>query len=296
MTNPEIDRICGTKTLARHWTDCRPNGKQPEVITREHFERLRPYLTEPVPAWVEVLIEARTVESQNTKNRKIVGHHEQPAQASEWRAKYEGGVSLPPSAITEPHTEEAKNWEGFGTALKPAHEPIILCRKPLDGTYANNVLKHGAGALNINGCRVEGGRWPGNVLHDGCLPDPMDRYFYSAKASKADREAGLELFDMHTAGEVTGGRQEGSDGLNSPRSGAGRTSGAKNIHPTVKPTELMRWLCRLVTPPGGLIVDPFTGSGSTGRGAALEGFGFLGFELDAQYAEIARARIEDAKK
>mgnify|MGYP003634078599 CR=1 FL=1 len=296
MTNPEIDRICGTKTLARHWADCRPNGKQPEVITREHFEKIRPYISEAVPAWVEVMIEARTVESQNTKNRKVVGHHEQPAQASEWRAKYDGGVSLPPSAITEPHTEEAKKWGGFGTALKPAHEPIILCRKPLDGTYANNVLTHGAGALNIKGCRVAGERWPGNVLHDGCMPDPMDRYFYSAKASKSDREAGLELFNLHTAGEVTGGREEGSAGLNSPRSGAGRTSGAKNIHPTVKPTELMRWLCRLVTPPGGLIVDPFTGSGSTGRGAALEGFEFLGFELDAQYSEIARARIEDAKK
>ena len=231
--------------------------------------------------------------------------------------------------VTAPATEEAKRWGGFGTALKPAHEPIILCRKPLDGTYANNVLKHGAGALNIDGCRVgsevmqktasngqvisengsmsganygrvsagtKTGRWPGNVLHDGCLPDPMDRYFYSAKATKADREAGLELFKARTAGEATGGRKDGDLGLNSPRSGAGRTGGAKNIHPTVKPTELMRWLCRLVTPPGGLIVDPFTGSGSTGRGAALEGFEFLGFELDAQYAEIARARIEGAKK
>lgn len=238
------------------------------------------------------------------------------------------GSGFPKSLNIEKATGDPA-WSGFGTALKPMHEPIILCRKPLDGTYANNILKHGVGCLNIDGCRVgssggtrkvnpEGGRatvnaygeglnggvvvetgkgrWPGNVLHDGCLPDPMDRYFYSAKASKSDREAGLELFNMHTAGEVTGGRQEGSDGLNSPRSGAGRTSGAKNIHPTVKPTELMRWLCRLVTPPGGFIVDPFTGSGSTGRGAALEGFDFLGFELDAQYAEIARARIEDAKK
>jgi len=239
------------------------------------------------------------------------------------------GSGFPKSLDIGKATGDPK-WEGFGTALKPAHEPIILCRKPLDGTYANNVLKHGAGALNIDGCRVgtekrtnaaagnkaggaslnmsaqgmpenvEGrevvGRWPGNVLHDGCLPDPMGRYFYSAKATKADREAGLELFKLHTAGEVTGGRGEGSAGLNSPRSGAGRTRGAKNIHPTVKPTELMRWLCRLVTPPGGLIVDPFTGSGSTGRGAALEGFEFLGFELDAQYSEIARARIEDAKK
>jgi site-specific DNA-methyltransferase (adenine-specific) len=194
----------------------------------------------------------------------------------------------------DPVTAAAAAWEGWGTSLKPCHEPIILCRKPLEGTYANNVQKHGVGALNIDGCRVgssggtrheptgegrktgqvfgtygaskmmhiEGlGRFPGNVLHDGCLPEPMDRYFYSTKATKADREAGLD---------------------------------GKNPHPTVKPTKLMRWLCRLVTPPGGIILDPFTGSGSTGRGAVLEGFQFIGFELDPQYVETARARVDDA--
>lgn len=223
-------------------------------------------------------------------------------------------------------------WVGFGTALKPCHEPIILCRKPLDGTYAHNIMTHNVGALNIDGCRVEAkdsqlakkyasvpadsvrenaiygkdlsprrtephpaGRWPGNVLHDGCLPEPMDRYFYCAKASKTDREDGLEDFEMHSAGEVTGGRKEGSAGLDSPRTGAGRTSGAKNVHPTVKPTELMRWLCRLVTPPGGLVLDPFTGSGSTGRGAVLEGFEFLGFEMSAKYSATAEARIKAAQ-
>lgn len=186
-------------------------------------------------------------------------------------------------------------WDGWGTALKPCHEPIILCRKPLDGTHANNVTKHGVGGLNIDKCRVgtermkkekstgvkkgdrlgksggnyvvevigyNVGRWPSNVAHDGCLPPPMDRYFYSAKASRKDRDAGLDV---------------------------------ENPHPAVKPTELMRWLCRLVTPPGGLILDPFAGSGSTGRGAVLEGFKFLGFELDPKYAEIARARILDAE-
>ena len=120
------------------------------------------------------------------------------------------------------------------------------------------------------------------------------RFFYCAKTSKADRNAGCEHLDGQTAGEMTGGRAEGSAAMSSPRTGAGRTSGSKNHHPTVKPTELMRYLCRLVTPPGGLILDPFAGSGSTGRGAVLEGFNFIGFEMDAGYAEVANARITNA--
>lgn len=256
---------------------------------------------------------------------------------------------------------------GWGTALKPAYEPIIIARKPLDGTVANNVLTHGVGGINIDGCRVgppvdttrpvgksqigtfqlaskisgqkDKGRFPANVLHDGSdevinsFPDAKGqqgalknhnkkikspsgcygtllprydceprldstksaaRFFYCAKASKADRNAGLDYFNTASPTELTGGRAEGSVGLNSPRSGAGRTSGAKNIHPTVKPTELMRYLCRLVTPKNGTVLDPFAGSGSTGRGAALEGFKFIGMEFDHQYAEIAIARYQDA--
>lgn len=222
--------------------------------------------------------------------------------------------------ITKPATDQAKQWEGWGTALKPAYEPFILARKPLDGTYANNVLKHGVGGLNIDGCRVgneqlgevkqgvsklgtfEGadgnvtpsrtGRFPANVIHDG-LDEPWAKYFYCAKASKKDRDEGLENLYVTSAGEITD-RVEGSDGLNSPRAGAGRTTGARNIHPTVKPTELMRYLCRLVTPPNGLILDPFSGSGSTGKGAILEGFNFIGFEMDDKYCEIANQRVKHA--
>jgi DNA modification methylase len=200
------------------------------------------------------------------------------------------GSGFPKSLNVSKHIEgeEAKRWEGFGTALKPCHEPIIFARKPLDGTYANNVMTHGCGALNIDGCRI-GERWAGNVWHDGGLPEPMATYFYCAKASKADREAGLESFNMSSAAECTE-RTEGSDGLNSPRAGAGRTGGGRNIHPTVKPTELMRWLVRLVTPPGGLCADPFVGSGSTPRACALEGFPFIGWEIDPDYHAIAEAR------
>jgi hypothetical protein len=187
------------------------------------------------------------------------------------------------------------DWQGWGTALKPALEPITVARKPLMGTVAANVLEHGTGAINVDGCRVAApdnqgkvwtrggnqkgaslttnttgqhqyieasplGRWPANLIHDGSdepceLLGSAARFFYCAKASKADRGDG-------------------------------------NSHPTVKPTELMRYLCRLVTPPGGVVLDPFMGSGSTGKAAALEGFRFIGIEREAEYLEIARCRIQ----
>ena len=163
--------------------------------------------------------------------------------------------------ITAPATPAAQQWAGWGTALKPALEPITVARKPLTGTVAANVLEHGTGALNVDGCRVgdASGRWPANLIHDGseepaALLGDAARFFYCAKASRSDRGEG-------------------------------------NNHPTVKPTDLMRYLCRLVTPPGGTVLDPFTGSGSTGKAAALEGFHFLGIEREAEYLDIARARI-----
>jgi DNA methylase len=166
------------------------------------------------------------------------------------------------------------------------YEPPALSGKPLIGTVVDNVLEHGTGAINIGGCMigVEGdgnARWPSNVIHDGS-PAVMEafaqfgkrgvggigtaaRFFYAAKPSRADRAAGL-------------------DGV--PGSG----------HPTVKPTDLMAYLCRLVTPPNGVVLDPFMGSGSTGRGAILEGFRFIGCELSESYIKIAAARIADAER
>jgi DNA modification methylase/transcriptional regulator with XRE-family HTH domain len=196
--------------------------------------------------------------------------------------------------ITAPSTDAAKQWNGWGTALKPALEPITVARKPLIGTVAENVLQHGTGAINVDGCRVGGemgpdraegkprrtdntkygkanetinpqsplGRWPANFIHDGSeeatnLLGDSARFFYCAKASKKDR--------------------------------------GENHHPTVKPTDLMRYLCRLVTPPNGIVLDPFMGSGSTGKAAVLEGFGFVGIEREAEYIDIAKARIIKSK-
>lgn len=194
-----------------------------------------------------------------------------------------------------PESDEAKQWSGWGTALKPAHEPICVARKPLSGTVAENVLTHGTGALNIDGCRIRDdftvtGRWPANFVHDGLNAEEWSRFFYCAKTSKADRNEGVSLVAASAAEMVE--RDPDSAGMNSPRAGAGRTSGARNDHPTVKPTELMRWLVRLVTPSGGTVLDPFTGSGSTGKACAIEGFGFIGFEMDAHYCEIAEQRIK----
>jgi site-specific DNA-methyltransferase (adenine-specific) len=229
--------------------------------------------------------------------------------------------------LTAPATEAAKQWEGWGTALKPALEPITLARKPLIGTVAANVLEHGTGGLNIDGCRVGDevrvasytslapchgnklgqvgtaearrgtqcepveytGRWPANFLHDGseevlALLGEAARFYYSPKASRDDRDEGLSGFELH---EPDHGRGNTAGGLQVSNSKNPR----RNIHSTVKPTDLMRYLCRLITPPNGIILDPFTGSGSTGKAAMAEGFRFIGIEREAEYIEIARARI-----
>jgi DNA modification methylase len=231
--------------------------------------------------------------------------------------------------VFAPATDAARQWHGWGTALKPALEPITLARKPLSGTVAANVTAYGTGALNIDGCRVgcdlvttshtkwngtagwQGnvstgetsthlGRWPANLLHDGSdevlagFPDAEARFYYCAKASRTDRDEGCDHLPPRSGAEAVD-RKEGSAGLQSPRAGAGALAEAvRNWHPTVKPTDLMRYLCRLVTPPDGLVLDPFVGSGSTGKGALLEGFRFVGIDLDPEHIAIATARCQFA--
>ena len=242
--------------------------------------------------------------------------------------------------ITAPATDAAKQWDGWGSALKPALEPITLARKPLgERTIAANVLEWGTGGVNVDGCRVEAGdlnalqknwdrvqsgsqgiastglkvidlsdrapsgRFPANFIHDGSdevvklfpvQPSgkkdgkmvSTSRFFYCAKASRSERNAGLEGIEARLAGcmNMRNDNHAQQNGLTyAPKS---------NYHPTVKPISLMRYLCRLVTPPGGIVLDPFTGSGTTGCAATLEGFGFVGIEREAEYAEIARRRVE----
>lgn len=234
------------------------------------------------------------------------------------------GIKPIDAPITKPATQDAQKWEGFGTALKPAVEPALLLRKPLEKglTIAQNVLKHGTGALNIDGCRFGYG--------DPCWVGPQEKYFINKlenfsnfgqekkpdydkidhtsgrwpanlyqcpKASRSEREEGLDHLET-TKGFEAVHRKEGSAGLNNPRAGAGRTADqVRNIHPTVKPIKLMRWCCRLIGgQKGSVILDPFTGSGTTGAAALLEGFDFVGMELTPEYLPIIDGRIEAARK
>jgi DNA modification methylase len=320
----------------------------------------------------------------------------------------------------EDPSSDAAQWEGWGTALKPSHEPIVVARKPLIGTVAENALEHGTGGINVDGCRIGSGgasrkiateerdgsvaaygdglnggggerdlsfgRWPANVVLShleecepvgtkvvkpsngsgkasaksgglsglfgegseedmsggrgsaetvdawncapGCPVTELDaqsgvlhsqdpetrksrskrqgvtemgtgrsveyadrggasRFFYCAKTSRAERNAGLESFP-----DVVGGFRSETSGQHLTRRDGGDPDPTKNGHPTVKPINLMRWLVRLVTPSGGLILDPFLGSGTTGCAAVLEGFDFIGIEREAEYVAIAGARIE----
>lgn len=255
-------------------------------------------------------------------------------------------------AYDAPSTDAAKQWSGWGTALKPAHEPIVLARKPLVGTVAANVVEHGTGALNIDACRigaeniptrhteyggasngdgwtknratgavsVHDGRWPPNVLLShapgcaaDCAPgcpaaeldrqsntggasrffptfDPADEvaFRYVAKASRREREAGCEALASRVVGTWGGDEDDLTPGKRS-------TIPRANTHPTVKPVALMRWLARLVVAPGGVVLDPFAGSGTTGVACMAEGLRFVGIEREPAYVEIARARIAHAE-
>lgn len=197
--------------------------------------------------------------------------------------------------VTAPVSEAAVQWEGWGTALKPAMEPILLVRKPLVGTVAENVQAHGTGGIHINATRGDDGRWPSGVVLDPAalelLPENARRFFYCPKVSRGEREAGLDALPA-VSGAAAVGRKKGSAGAASPRAGSGRTAErVRNIHPTVKPVDLMRWWVALVCPPGGTVLDPFAGSGSTGIGCLLAGAEFLGVELETPHACIAWHRL-----
>jgi DNA modification methylase len=307
---------------------------------------------------------SKGIDKQAGAEREVVGINDNVVRDSkiEGGSDY-GGFTKANSDITVPATPEAKQWQGWGTALKPAHEPIVVARKPLIGTVAANVLTYGTGGLNIDGSRVgraegddsvagsrtatfgtqetasggdgsggweqnTGGRWPANVIHDGSnevvesFPTNAGgghwaktkvtgygefgggkseyfgqgekdgkgsaaRFFYCAKASKRDRNEGLDGFELK--------QTIGGGGLTVVGGAYGSIKApGQNHHPTVKPTDLMRYLCRLVTPPGGIVLDPFMGSGSTGKAAMYEGFEFVGIELTDEYLPIAKARIEFA--
>lgn len=325
------------------------------------------------------------------EKRKVVGEHKAPAgnKGKNRSLPLKGMGKKGEVMLTEGGSEEAQDWEGWNTALKPAMEPIVIAMKPLEKglSITDNVMKHGVGCLNINECRVpvkEGdyehsgksapygehfiqgrtygkrkvetgprephalGRYPANVIHDGSdevtrlftegaspksyvrsadgknasvygkgvgenagslslnFGDSGNnaRFFYCAKASKSDRDEGMALSASKSMGGKGNGMQRVCSVCNSnimkgcecPGRTYIHTESRKNHHPTVKPTDLMAYLCRLVTPKDGIVLDPFMGSGSTGKAAMKEDFRFIGVEMDPDYFEVAHTRVAHAAK
>lgn len=349
-TKTEINRECGF--TASDYLKTEPGN---DAGGRATWHMLLPYGRK----WArlkEVVGFGDNYDAQIEQYGIVVERRNAKAATGEVYGKYSGQVAE--YALTE----AAQQWQGWGTALKPALEPITVARKPLIGTVAENVLTHGTGAINVDGCRVpaddnvkferapgnvsrenwrkgtcvgaaiptDQGRWPANLIHDGSqmvldlFPETgkstgggknnadkfgggyaptgdetigygdtgsAARFFYCAKTAKKDRDEGLGKFEKKASGMVSN-----TNGQHMTRRDEGyEVQPRANNHPTVKPTDLMRYLCRLVTQPGGTVLDPFMGSGSTGKAAMLEGFDFIGVERDTAYFEIAKGRIEAAK-
>lgn len=330
---------------------------------------------------------SKAIDKAAGAEREVVGEKKGQGNIPNDRGKW-GLKPNVPVQITVPATDEANQWDGWGTALKPAYEPIVLARKPLEEkTVAANVLKWGTGGINIDESRVpinpeiddprlggngswktenaaknvyEGGyagkevsssplgRFPSNLIHDGSpevvslFPESKGqqgdvkgtepshtgqngiyneygrvesqkrgdsgsaaRFFYCAKASKSDRNEGLDDFEEKSIGGKGNGIRRicatcGTSALEAhlcecEEKNWINPATKKNNHPTVKPTDLMKYLVTLVTPPNGTVLDPFMGSGSTGKAAVRCGFNFIGIELDSDYLDIAKARIEYAR-
>lgn len=331
-----------TGSLMGHLLTTHPN--QPAIATPEMLDQLRPLLPE-IPDRIEELVRDRRVESVNFMQRPPAEHASRPGMAESWTdgTGWNGSAARGGSGVTE----EARAWQGWGTSLKPAFEPIVVGRKPFPSTVAANVLEHGTGALNIDGCRIPtsaedaramerantpgsgrmkaggspigtferssatgamdttAGRWPTNVVLD------------ESQAAELDKQSG---FSQSPSGPVKGQRRKAGvmgapDGNHTSNSGHGDSGGASRFfpvfkyqakapakerpkdadgkgHPTVKPLELMRWLVRLVTPPGGTVLEPFAGSGTTVEACLLEGFKCFAIEREPDYLPLIMQRIE----
>jgi DNA modification methylase len=337
VTAAEINAHVATNgSKSNFWGHFIDVTSQPLLPTVEQYRRLRELL--PIdPVWDEQFLPEAEREVVGKSKWSNSAAHFVPGEDHTKRVNLD---------VTAPATDEAARWEGWGTALKPAHEPVVVARKPLSGTVAGNVLVWGTGGLNIDGCRVgtdggarrgpddigddaatndvygkglglanaaprvEGmGRWPANIVLDGAAAAALDqqsegaaRYFtqadfgpddwpfvYQAKPSKRERNAGLDGLPARfapTMGNGIGGKEHDPD----------TATPKQNTHPTVKPVALMRHLVRLVTPPGGTVLDPFAGSGTTLVAAVLEGFDAIGCEMTDEYLPIIEGRVAWAEE
>ena len=373
ITNKDIDAAFATNGMGRHWTDVMPGGKQPAVPTLEQVPHLLDVLgvnADDVPQDIRRLLwdlnGKKGQPGENWAEREVIGHRITGIGTGQGTVQIMGDGTRD---ITAPATDAAKQWQGWGTALKPGHEPIVVARKPLCGTVAGNVLEHGTGALNIDGCRIgtheivnppggipngannyvgtaktrnrslppttATGRWPANIIFDEAASAELDaqsgnragmkrgtlhrgattgtsigggtalgkakpqdaiagyddeggasRFFYCPKPAKKERNAGL--------GELPIKRPDTRTKAGMGTYDEKGVQPQRNFHPTVKPIALMRYLVRLVTPPGGIVLDPFLGSGTTAAAAILEGFDWRGCEMTAEYYSIIRGRVKNA--
>jgi site-specific DNA-methyltransferase (adenine-specific) len=338
ITAKQIKEATNTDMASHYLTD----ASQPAIATAEMFDKLRRYLPE-VPEEIERLVAERTgIEwtayvqrpavatkiGRNTKIERVAGSI--ASQGLEKSTKHE-------FTETAPATDAAKQWQGWGTALKPALEPITMARKPFRGTVAANVLEHGTGAINVDECRIhcddskgyayktqritpgalqnatgkrhqdgnvfEGktkdGRWPANLVHDGSdevlelFPEQTSGANPTRRGSQKFRNT-YAAFEGQEFCEAARGADSGSAARFFYCAKASRSErGRDNTHPTVKPLDLMRYLIRLVTPPGGLVLDPFAGSGTTLLAARLEGSSAIGIELEEKHCEIIARRLDE---
>ena len=341
ITSRQIDAATSS-FMGGHYLTAR---EQAAVPTAEMFDLIRPLLGVEVPSWVEALVHERTVESENYKARKVLATERRANEPSGIVGVGQGERVMFDRHITAAHTPDAERWQGWGTALKPAFEPIVVGRKPIEGTVAGNVLAHGTGALNIDGCRVQvsdadranvagreyvspvkdspiygdfstngtrrpieyadGGRWPTNVALDDTQAAELDRQTGTLTSGANPTRRGSDKFrdaygEFQGQAECTPARGADSGGpsrffptfryeAKAPTSERPRVG--EVAHPTVKPLDLMRWLVRLVTPPGGTVLEPFAGSGTTAEACVLEGVQCIAIEREAEYLPLITARL-----
>jgi DNA modification methylase len=258
----------------------------------------------------------KAVDKLQGNKREVLGTEKRLMQPSNSMGGGVDGAKMGERTITKGNSE----WEGWGTALKPAHEPIVMARKPFNTSVAENVLTHGTGGINIDECRVgteklkkqkagksnrigtferknmitpeREGRFPANIMHDGSeevleVFEESSRFFYCAKASKAERNMGLDDYEEK---QVTYGTIKSNQ--ETARTFGANSAKRKNCHPTVKPIKLMEYLVRLVTPKEGIVLEPFAGSGTTLIACKQQGFNYIGIEREQEYCDIAEARLK----
>jgi len=346
VSRQDVERHFGTQNVGQALFTITP-GSSSRVATWDQWQELKALFgfDDSMDAEVWRLNGRKGKPGGAWESRPITGIHEQSTAQQVWMQNYSDHVALPPKERRDiPVTDAAHKWSGWGTALKPAHEPIVVARKPLVGTVAANVLEHGTGALNIDACRIEAadqaalaknwdrnqsdsqkgtvqyvgqravdlrdykpttGRWPANVVLDEDQAAELDRQSGNRPGMATQRDlkdgaAGGSWLgtrrDMTRAGQVREGYNDNGGAsrffyvAKAPARERPKVDGT--AHPTVKPLTLMRWLCRLVTPPDGVILEPFAGSGTTIEAALLEGFRVVAIEREADYLPLIQARLD----